>query len=200
MKALDLLHVPVKVQRHRIRQLLHAGGILVWALLSMLKARQEQFFDNPKVFQEYVHVVRLGQRPPVDLIGRQLFEIVFEVMPIRFAHLNRQLNGLIHVSLSSVKNRHEPFRYHVGANGSRLSLIPCQAPGAFLRVAAWPTCGGRVADEWLPLMARSMGGLRCGRKQGKMRVDGEPFAVAALENHRGTPRAWERRAIRMESG
>lgn len=60
------------------------------------------------------------------------------------------------------------------------------------------TPGAGVADEWLPLTLLSMGGLRCARKQGKMRMDGQPFAVAALENHRGTPWAWERHAIRME--
>ena len=51
-----------------------------------------------------------------------------------------------------------------------------------------------------PSSSGTVGGRRGAGKEGKMRMDRQPLAMAPLENHRRAPRARKRRPIGVEAG
>jgi len=96
VQRLQFLQIPLKIQRDCIGQPLHAGRVLIWALLAMIEARDIPFGFHAEVFDNRINRIRLRQRSPIDLLRGDILEIVLEALPGPLIHLDHELKGLIH--------------------------------------------------------------------------------------------------------
>ena len=68
MQLLELPEILLVIERHRAGQFFHAWRIFVGRLFALFQLRQEQLFNEPQMVDEDGDIVRLRQRPLVDLV------------------------------------------------------------------------------------------------------------------------------------